>query len=79
MIGKYGRIDMITLSYGGGKQTISIITLILEGKLPKPDLIVIADTGREVKTTWEYLDQVVQPALKTIDLQVQIVGLIGML
>lgn len=63
---------MITLSYGGGKQTIAIIVLILQGELPKPDLIVMADTGREVKTTFEYLNAVVQPALKQIGLRVEI-------
>lgn len=47
---------MITLSYGGGKQSIAIITLILEGKLPRPDLIVFADTSHEVQTTWDYLE-----------------------
>lgn len=62
----------ITMSYGGGKQTVAMITLVLEGKLPRPDFIVMADTSREVKTTFEYLDQVVQPALKAIDLQVEI-------
>jgi hypothetical protein len=65
---------MITMSYGGGKQTVAIITLILEGKLPRPDIIVMADTGREVQTTWDYLSSIVQPALKEIDLQVEICG-----
>lgn len=65
---------MLTLSYGGGKQTVAIITLILEGKLPKPDLIVMADTGREVATTFEYLDNVVQPALTEIGLRVDVAG-----
>lgn len=65
---------MITMSYGGGKQTVAIVTLILEGKLPKPDLVLMADTGREVKTTWDYLDAVVRPALKPLGLQVDVVG-----
>jgi hypothetical protein len=65
---------MITLSYGGGKQTVALITLILEGKLPKPDLIVMADTSREVSTTFDYLNAIVQHALKTIGLQVEICG-----
>ena len=39
---------MIIFSYGGGKQTVAIVTLILEGKLPRPDLVVMADTSREV-------------------------------
>ena len=34
------------MSYGGGKQTVELITLILEDKLPKPDLTVMADTSR---------------------------------
>lgn len=63
---------MITLSYGGGKQTVAIITLILEGRLPKPDIIVMADTGREVQTTFDYLETWVQPALSNIGLKVQI-------
>lgn len=63
---------MITMSYGGGKQTVAMVTLVLEGKLPKPDLIVMADTGREVKTTWEYLDAVVRPALKQVGMTVEI-------
>jgi len=62
------------MSYGGGKQTVAMVTLVLEGKLPKPDVIVMADTGREVQTTFEYLNQVVQPALKSIGLQVEIAG-----
>jgi len=65
---------MITMSYGGGKQTVAMITLVLEGRLPRPDLIVFADTSYEVKTTFEYLDQVVQPALKEIGLKVEICG-----
>ena len=64
----------ITMSYGGGKQTVAIVTLILEGKLPKPDFMVIADTGREVQTTWDYLENVVQPAVKQIGLKVEIAG-----
>jgi len=62
------------MSYGGGKQTVALITLILEGKLPRPDRIVFADTGREVSTTWDYLESVVQPALGEIGLCVEVVG-----
>jgi hypothetical protein len=36
--------------------------------------IVMADTGREVATTFEYLNGIVQPALKQIGLQVEIAG-----
>lgn len=50
-------------SYGGGTQSAAIAALIVSGKLPAPDIAVIADTGREASTTWEYLRDVIQPAL----------------
>lgn len=51
---------------GGGRQSIRIATLIIERKLPVPDIICIADTGREKKSTWDYLEGYVAPALKHI-------------
>ena len=51
------------LMYGGGRQTVATIVLMLQGKLPMPDFIVIADTKREKQTTWDYLDNWVRPAL----------------
>jgi len=65
---------MIALSYGGGKQTISIVTLALAGKLPMPDVFVMADTGREVQTTFDYLETHVQPALAKVGRHVEIVS-----
>lgn len=52
--------------YGGGRQSIRIATLIIQGKIPTPDVICIADTGREKQSTWDYLSNYVQPALKGI-------------
>lgn len=57
-------------SSGGGTQSAAIAVLILRGLLPRPDHCVIADTGRETQDTWDYLDQVVNPALAKIDLHV---------
>lgn len=57
-------------SYGGGTQSAAIAVLILQGKLPRPDVICMADTSREVTETWEYLDRVVRPA----GFDVQVVG-----
>ena len=56
---------------GGGTQSCAIAALILDGKLPKPDLAVIADTGREKATTWSYLESVLKPKLAMIGLQVE--------
>ena len=58
------RIDL--WSSGGGTQSTAIAVLILQGKLPKPDLAVIADTEREKQTTWDYAAQYTIPALASI-------------
>ena len=57
-------------STGGGTQSTCIAALIVQGKLPKPDFVVIADTGREMPTTWQYLDAVTRPALKAIGVEI---------
>lgn len=53
-------------SYGGGTQSAAIAALIVKGDLPKPDIAAIADTGREISSTWSYLDTVIQPALDAV-------------
>jgi 3'-phosphoadenosine 5'-phosphosulfate sulfotransferase (PAPS reductase)/FAD synthetase len=59
-------------SYGGGRQTVAMCVLIARGVLPKPDRIVIADTSRENPSTWEYLEQHVQPMLNEHGLTVEV-------
>lgn len=56
-------------SSGGGVQSTAIAALIVAGKLPKPDLAVIADTERELSTTWAYMEAVTIPALKNVGVQ----------
>jgi len=53
-------------SSGGGTQSNAIAVMILQGKLPKPDLAVIADTGYELSSTWEYMERYTAPALENI-------------
>jgi hypothetical protein len=64
--------ESVAWSYGGGTQSAAIAVLVLQGKLPRPDIIVMADTAREATETWEYLHNVVNPALKEIGLEVEI-------
>lgn len=64
----------IIFSYGGGTQSAAICALIVQGRLPRPARIVIADTGREATQTWEYLNQSIQPYLKTVGLSVEVAG-----
>lgn len=51
-------------SSGGGVQSTAIAALICQGRLPKPDLAVIADTSREYSPVWRYLQSIVMPALR---------------
>ena len=60
------------LNYGGGEQTVAMCVLIVNGIIPRPDRIVMADTSREVKSTWSYLLEDVQPYLARHGLKVEI-------
>lgn len=63
---------MICWSYGGGVQSTAITCLVVSGRLPRPDLIIMADTGREPQATWDYLRNSVAPLLNGIGLKVEI-------
>jgi hypothetical protein len=62
----------IILSYGGGRQTVALCVLVLMGKLPRPERIIMADTGREASETWDYLYNHVEPMLQRGGLTVEI-------
>lgn len=53
----------IVHSSGGGVQSTAVCVLIAQGKLPKPDISVIADTSREQSAVWEYLETHIHPLL----------------
>lgn len=53
-------------------QSTAIAALICQGKLPNPDLALIADTGREHTLVWKYLDDVVRPALRSAGVELHI-------
>lgn len=55
---------------GGGTQSAAIAALIVTGQLPTPDLAVIADTGRERSSTWDYLNAYIAPALASVGVQI---------
>lgn len=63
---------MITVwSSGGGTQSAAIAALIVQGKLPKPDLALIVDTEREKSGTWEYAEAVIIPNLAAVGVALQ--------
>jgi 3'-phosphoadenosine 5'-phosphosulfate sulfotransferase (PAPS reductase)/FAD synthetase len=65
-------MKLTCMNYGGGRQTVAMCVLIAKGVIDRPDVIVMADTGRENPMTWEYLNEYVQPLLQTIGMQVEV-------
>jgi len=61
------------LSSGGGTQSNCIIVLIYLGMLPKPDLIVMADTEREGSDVFEYQLKYIKPLCDAMGLDYHIV------
>lgn len=64
----------IILSYGGGRQTIAELVLVAQGKLPKPKLAIMANTGRERQATFDYLDQYAKPLMNDLGIEFVLVG-----
>jgi hypothetical protein len=52
----YVKEPLEVLSYGGGTQSTAMLVLIKQGKLPKPDLVLHADTGSEMPETVAFIE-----------------------
>ena len=61
------------LSYGGGHQTAGILALVKLGKLPKPDIIIFADTGGEIPETYHHIKHYAMPLADELGIPFQIV------
>lgn len=64
----------IVHSYGGGVQSVAILCLVAEGRLSKPELAIMADTGRERSSTWRYLHDHALPLMQQIGIPFEIAG-----
>jgi hypothetical protein len=53
---------------------VAIACLVAQGKLPRPEWVVIADTGREKSETWAYTDTYVRPLLQPLGIEIHIAG-----
>lgn len=60
-------------SCGGGIQSTAMAILICKGMLPKPDYAIMTDCGWERQSTWDYVNNVIIPKLREIDLPLQII------
>lgn len=58
------------MSYGGGVQSVAMCVLVKRGILPTPKFIVIADTGREATSTWDYLNNEIRPYMGEIEIHI---------
>lgn len=65
--------DIQVWSCGGGTQSGAIATLIGQGKLPRPDLAFMTDTGRERSSTWHFVDGFIRPILEKAGLELIII------
>lgn len=52
------------LSHGAGVQTSCMVYMVIEGELPRPDLIVFADPQWELKATYKYLHKLMDAVNK---------------
>ncbi|MFD0673950.1 hypothetical protein [Cohnella sp. GCM10027633] len=48
------------LSHGAGVQTSCMVYMVLEGEIPRPDLIVFADPQWELDDTYKYLNKLME-------------------
>lgn len=62
------------LSFGAGVQTTALLVLIAEGRWPRPDAIVFADTGQEHVETYTYMAEVSGPYARKHDLPIVVLG-----
>lgn len=61
------------ISCGGGVQSAGMIACVITGKLPKPDMVVMVDTGYEKQSTMDYVHDVLIPACNRIELEFNII------
>jgi hypothetical protein len=60
------------LSFGGGVQSTAMILMIVDGRLPKPDIIIHSDTGSEMPYTHELISQI-KPLIESMNIPFHIV------
>ena len=61
-------------SCGGGRQSAGIAAFIVQGRLPKPDHIVMCGLKGEKRSTWDYVCGTIRPAMKSIGIPFTIVS-----
>jgi len=70
---RYNADRINILSSGGGTQSCANICLIHQGKLPKPDLIVMIDTEREITEAIDYQHKYMIPLCEDMGVDYHII------
>lgn len=60
-------------SCGGGTQSGAMAVLIANRKLPKPDIALMIDTGRERSATWPFVENFIRPQLAIIGVELTVI------
>lgn len=60
-------------SCGGGRQSAGIAALIVQGRLPKPDAVVMTALKNEKRSTWDYVCGYIRPAMRALGIPFTIV------
>jgi hypothetical protein len=60
-------------SCGGGTQSGAIAVLIAQGRLPRPDIAFMTNTGRERSSTWPFVEGFIRPQLARVGVELQII------
>ena len=60
-------------SCGGGTQSGAIAVLIGSGKLPRPDICFMTNTGREKSGTWPFVENFIRPQLAKVGAELVII------
>ena len=53
-------------SCGGGRQSAGIAALIVQGRLPHPDHVVMVALEWEIRSVWPYVNAYIRPALRKL-------------
>jgi len=48
----YEETPLEVLSFGGGVQSTAMLLMVIDGRLPKPDIVIHSDTGSEMPHTY---------------------------
>ena len=62
----------LIFSHGGGRQTVAMGVLAVKGEIEKPSMIIMADTGREATSTWDYHKRYFLPFMEANGMPVHI-------